>query len=73
MPPDNRYDDLSNYINERSLWLARLRDTIEEPWQDWELQQLQASPDVAGGVAWGRLEGYQGLTPEQLKEALTTR
>ena len=34
---DSRYDDLRNYNNERSLYLAQLRNSIEEPWQQWEL------------------------------------
>lgn len=35
-----RFDDLRNYDNERSLWLAKLRDSIERPWQQWETAQL---------------------------------
>ena len=35
-----RYDDLKNYSNERSLYLAQLRDSIEGPWQAWELSQI---------------------------------
>ncbi len=35
-----RYDDLRNYSNERSIYLAKLRDTIEEPWQKWELNHV---------------------------------
>ena len=35
-----RYDDLKNYSNERSLFLAQLRDSIEGPWQAWELSQV---------------------------------
>jgi hypothetical protein len=72
-PSSNRYDDLSNYTNERSLWLAKLRDTIEEPWQEWELGQLLASPDVAQGVAQGSLEGYRGLSVDTLKETFKDR
>jgi hypothetical protein len=68
-----RYDDLSNYVNERSLWLMKLRDTIEEPWQEWEMGQLLASPDVAQGEAQGSLEGYKGLSVQTLKEALKSR
>jgi hypothetical protein len=54
------YDDLSNYSNERSYWLAQLRDTIEGPWQAWELAQMDV--DV-----------YKAMTPDQLKEALRQR
>lgn len=68
-----RYDDLSNYVNERSLWVAKLRDTIEEPWQEWELGQLLASPDVAQGETGGSIDGYKGLSVQTLKEALKNR
>ncbi len=34
-----RYDDLSNYSNERSIYLAELREMIEEAWHMWELKQ----------------------------------
>lgn len=30
------YDDLRNYNNERSIYLAQLRHSIEQPWQQWE-------------------------------------
>ena len=36
----SRYDDLKNYSNERSIYLAQLRDSIEGPWQAWELSQI---------------------------------
>ena len=39
-PWRHRYDDLKNYSNERSLYLAQLRDSIEGPWQAWELSQI---------------------------------
>jgi hypothetical protein len=35
-----RYDDLQNYSNERSIYLAKLRNVMEGPWQRWELGQL---------------------------------
>ena len=35
-----RYDDLRNYSNERSIYLAKLRNMIEVPWQKWELEQV---------------------------------
>ena len=38
-----RYDDLRNYSNERSIYLAKLRDTIEGPWQKWELDQVDST------------------------------
>ena len=34
------YDDLSNYANERSLYLQSIRNRIEAEWQAWELAQL---------------------------------
>jgi Iron-containing redox enzyme len=34
------YDDLQNYENERSLYLQRVRNTIETAWQKWELAQI---------------------------------
>jgi Iron-containing redox enzyme len=37
------YDDLNNYINERSFYLERCRNRIEAAWQDWELKQLDIS------------------------------
>ena len=42
-----RYDDLSNYSNERSVFLANLRDAIETPWQAWELEQLPVRRDMS--------------------------
>ena len=42
-----RYDDLSNYSNERSIFLANLRDAIETPWQAWELEQLPVRRDMS--------------------------
>ena len=45
------YDDLRRYNNERSHYLRSVRDRIEEPWQQWEIAQidvaaLQKVPDV---------------------------
>ena len=34
------YDDLRHYTNERSPYLNKVRDTIETPWQEWELSHL---------------------------------
>jgi hypothetical protein len=34
------FDDLSNYKNERSQWLAGVRDRIERAWQSWELSKV---------------------------------
>ena len=37
------YDDLRHYTNERSLYLQRVRDQIEAPWQQWELAQIDVA------------------------------
>jgi Iron-containing redox enzyme len=34
------YDDLKQYTNERSTYIAAIRDRIESVWQAWELRQL---------------------------------
>jgi len=39
-PPSTRFDDLGSYANERSLWLAALRNAVEAAWQAWEADQL---------------------------------
>ena len=37
------YDDLRHYTNERSLYLQRVRNQIEAPWQQWELAQIDVA------------------------------
>lgn len=37
------YDDLSNYNNECSPYLAGIRNRIEFVWQEWEKEQLRAN------------------------------
>jgi len=37
------YDDLNHYTNERSVYLASVRDRIEAIWQAWELDQLDVA------------------------------
>lgn len=37
------YDALSNYTNERSLYLQTIRNQIEAAWQAWELSQLDVA------------------------------
>jgi len=37
------YDDLQNYANDRSLYVATVRDRIEADWQAWELAQLDVA------------------------------
>ncbi|KAF8068326.1 hypothetical protein HT031_002013 [Scenedesmus sp. PABB004] len=76
------YDDLAAYANERSLWLAALRESIEEPWQAWEAGQMAdaaaAECERAGGpgdlaAPLAGAEAYRALTPEQIKQALRAR
>jgi Iron-containing redox enzyme len=52
------YDDLRHYDNERSHYLRSVRDRIEEPWQQWELAQID-------------VEALQKL--EDVKQALRAR
>ncbi|EIE20159.1 hypothetical protein COCSUDRAFT_57886 [Coccomyxa subellipsoidea C-169] len=54
------YDDLRNYSNERSIYLAKLRDTIEEPWQKWELNHVDPAINSQ-------------LTPSQVQDQLRER
>jgi hypothetical protein len=77
-----RYDDLRNYDNERSIWLARLRERIERPWQAWEAQQMAAAAAEEAAAAEGGegqprafvgAEAYQALSTEQMKEELKKR
>jgi len=51
------YDDLRNYTNERSTYLQKVRDQIEEAWQAWELAQIKV----------------ESLQPVEVKEALIER
>lgn len=49
------YDHLENYRNERSIYLARVRERIEERWQAWEtgqlnLPRLRATKDVKSAL-----------------------
>ncbi|MBD2185428.1 iron-containing redox enzyme family protein [Aerosakkonema funiforme] len=34
------YDDLRHYTNERSYYLQKIRNQIEEVWQQWEISQI---------------------------------
>ncbi|MGB7922143.1 MAG: iron-containing redox enzyme family protein, partial [Pyrinomonadaceae bacterium] len=51
------YDELSNYDNERSAYLSRIRERVEAAWQRWELAHL----DV------------EALRGEDVREALLLR
>lgn len=51
------YDDLRNYSNERSIYLAQLRNSIEEPWQQWELGHFD-------------IESYRSKSLDELKETV---
>ncbi len=71
----NRYDDLRNYSNERSIYLAKLRDMIEGPWQKWELEQVDPAinselnpSQVVTGSAW--FECGSGISAECVATAL---
>ncbi|PNH12608.1 hypothetical protein TSOC_000457 [Tetrabaena socialis] len=59
------YDDLRHYDNERSAWVAGLRDAVEAPWQRWE------ATGRAGGVDGEAL--FRGLSVEQLCDAIRSR
>ena len=37
------YDDLRHYINERALYLQKVRNQIEASWQEWELAQIDVA------------------------------
>lgn len=52
------YDDLRRYTNERSLYLRKVRDQIEEAWQEWEAAQLD-------------VKAYQEI--EDIRQALRDR
>jgi len=49
-----RYDDLANYSNDRSLYLAQLRDRIEGAWQEWESSHVD-------------LARYQAMSPSEVR------
>jgi hypothetical protein len=75
-----RYDDLCNYENERSTWLATLRETIEGPWQAWEQQQMAAAAaaeaeaaDKDGPTSPVGVDTYQAMSTDQMKEELKKR
>jgi hypothetical protein len=51
------YDDLANYSNDRSMYLAQLRESIERPWQAWEAAHLP-------------LGSYCSLSLQQIKDRL---
>ncbi|WIA10760.1 hypothetical protein OEZ85_010929 [Tetradesmus obliquus] len=75
------YDDLRNYENERSTWLATLRERIEAPWQAWEQQQMAEAAAAEAAAAAGEGQpsafvgaaAYQALSSEQMKEELQKR
>lgn len=56
---------MHNYVNERSPWLAALRDKIEASWQAFELLALP--------VPNGLPPDYQKLSQQQIKEGLSAR
>lgn len=54
------YDDLRHYVNERSIYVYKVRDQIETAWQKWELSHV----DVAA---------LQKLDVNKVKQALIER
>ena len=56
-----RFDPLSNYSNERSLFLASLRSRVEARWQAWEARQLPAGAHTACLTAKGPAEVAEAL------------
>lgn len=68
------YDDLSNYANENSPYLLKIRNQIESAWQTWEMSQLNEkslSPfDVVSGL---RERIAKDLDPEPSHEGLYFR
>jgi hypothetical protein len=72
------YDELRNYINERSIYLQQCRNHIEQVWQDWELSQLNVSQlqqlDARQAlIERGEADLNPPLTPEKryLREGMT--
>lgn len=58
------YDDLSNYTNERSLYIAGIRDRIETVWQAWELAQVDVVALQQSAVKQALIErGEADLNP----------
>jgi hypothetical protein len=61
------YDALSNYANERSLYLQTIRNRIEAAWQAWELAQL----DVASLQQLDVVEALRDRAAEDLDPELS--
>lgn len=58
------YDDLRRYINERSAYLQKVRAQIEQPWQKWELAQIDIAALQQEDVKQGLLaRGERDLDP----------
>ena len=68
------YDDLDNYANENSPYLAKIRDRIETSWQAWESDRLDytalATVEITKGL---RDRVARDLDPEDSPENLYFR
>lgn len=72
----HRYDDLRNYSNERSVYLAQLRDSIEAPWQQWELGHFDVESYKSKTVeqvfsGWSRNSQGSYVVSAHVRQALT--
>lgn len=64
------YDDLRHYSNERSYYLQKIRDRIEEAWQQWELSQLDVEALQKLDVKQALIErGNYDLNPPQTDDS----
>lgn len=64
------YDDLRHYTNERSYYLRKIRDQIEEVWQQWEISQIDVEALQKLDVKQALIErGERDLDPPLSDEA----
>ncbi len=52
------YDDLRRYTNERSAYLRKICDRIEQVWQEWELSYIDDSALRAENVRQGLIDRF---------------
>ncbi|GJL79851.1 MAG: hypothetical protein NPINA01_28400 [Nitrospinaceae bacterium] len=68
------YDDLSNYANENSQYLFKVRNQIESVWQDWEKNHLKMAYLSSAKVKSGLREQIaRDLHPEPSEDGLYFR
>ncbi len=72
------YDDLRHYLNERSLYIASIRQRIEADWQGWELAQLTKAEGFLTGLATDGsqlppTDGIASLQQIDVRQALQER